>query len=398
MFAPGSAALLVPERVPCFEVGKHACGDGRGRKPRIGEKRGRKAPEIVLTNEERGELEGVVVAGSSPQRAVKRARVVLLAAEGKGNREIARIVGLSENVVGKWRRRFRKDGPVGLEDDPRPGRPSPYAAEQKARVIQKAIEAPRDNGLPFSHWSSPDLARLARDAGIASAIHPSTVWRWLNDADLQPHRSRYWLKITDPEFETRMKDVTSLYLQAPKLAKLGIPVFCFDEKTNIQALERQTPDLPMRPGKPQRRDHRYHRHGTTTLLGVFQVASGKVWGDFFSKRPAPVVAGFLRRVCESVPQAPKIHFVMDQLNTHWSHDVCEVVAARSGVPYDRKKHRTGALRRAFLADATKCVVVHFTPIRGSWLDQIEVWLSTLGRKQLSQHARGSCPTSFQPPS
>src|SRR5260221_10080593 len=114
-------------------------------------------------------------------------------------RDIAVVVGLSENVVGKWRRRFRENGHVGLDDAPRSGRPSPYAPEQKARVIQKAIEAPRDNGLPFSHWSSPDLAKLANDAGITSAIHPSTVWRWLNKADLQPQRSRYWLKITDPE-------------------------------------------------------------------------------------------------------------------------------------------------------------------------------------------------------
>jgi hypothetical protein len=251
-------------------------------------------------------------------------------------------------------------------------------------VIQKAIEAPRDNDVPFSHWSSPDLAKLAKAAGIVSSIHPSTVWRWLNGADLQPHRSRYWLKITDPDFETRMTDVTGLYLRAPELAKRGIPVFCFDEKTNIQALERQTPDLPMKPGKPHRRDHRYRRHGTTTLLGVFQVGSGKVWGDFFSKRPSPVVAGFLRRVCESVPQAPEIHFVMDQLNTHWSHEVCEVVAAFSGVLYDRKKHRTGALRKTFLADPSKRVVIHFTPVRGSWLDQIEIWFSTLGRKLLNR--------------
>jgi transposase len=324
-----------------------------------------------------------VRAGSSSQSLVKRARAVLLAAEGRDNREIGRMVGLSEKAVGKWRRRFHRGQLAGLRDAPRSGRPSPYSPEQKARVLQKATQAPRDNGLPFSHWSSTDLAKLAKDAGIADSIHPTTVWRWLDDADLQPHRWRYWLQNTDPDFETRMKDVTGLYVTALELAKQGIPVFCFDEKTGIQALERETPDISMKPGKPHRRDHRYIRHGTTTLLGVFQVSTGKVWGRF-SPRTAKATAQVLREVGESVPNAPKIHFVMDQLSTHWHHEVCQVVAALSGIDYDPKKHRTGAQRKAFLGDPSKRVVIHFTPKRASWLDQIEIWFSTLGRKLLNR--------------
>jgi transposase len=341
------------------------------------------AVEIVLRGDERRELEAIVGASSSPQALSKRARVVLLAAEGKNNREIGRLVGLREKAVGKWRRRFHGGRLAALPDAPRSGRPSPYTPEQKARVLQKATQAPQDNGLPFSHWSSTDLAKLAKDAGITDSIHPTTVWRWLDGADLQPHRWRYWLQNTDSDFETRMKDVTGLYVTALELAKQGIPVFCFDEKTGIQALERETPDLPMKPGKPQRRDHRYVRHGTTTLLGVFQVATGKVWGRF-TPRTAKATARVIREVGESVPNAPKIHFVMDQLNTHWHHDVCQVVAALSGVDFDPKKHRTGTQRKAFLADPSKRVVIHFTPKRASWLDQIEIWFSTLGRKLLNR--------------
>lgn len=371
MLALGDPSRLVPYRSPQV--------DERVAPPR----RGGRAVEIVLREDERLELEAVVRAGSSAQSLVKRARVVLLAAEGKDNREIGRLVGLSEKAVGKWRRRFSRGRPAALRDAPRSGRPSRYTAEQKARVLQKATQAPRDNGLPFSHWSSVDLAKLAKDAGIADSIHPTTVWRWLNSADLQPHRWRYWLQNTDPDFEPRMKDVTGLYVQALELAKQGIPVFCFDEKTGIQALSRETPDIPMKPGQPHRRDHRYKRHGTTTLLGVFQVATGKVWGRF-SRRTAKATAQVIREVGESVRGAPKVHFVMDQLSTHWHHEVCQVVAALSGVEYDRKKHRRGAQRKAFLADPSKRVVIHFTPKRASWLDQIEIWFSTLGRKLLNR--------------
>src|SRR5580698_10320204 len=148
MPALADTVLLSAQSASVAEATRRAPRGGHGRRDR-GERRGRKAPEIVLTDEEQTEFERVVAAGGSTQRAVKRARVILLSAGGMSNREIAAVVGLSENVVGKWRHRFRKDGPIGLEDAPRSGRPSPYAPEQKTRVIQKAIETPRDNGLPF---------------------------------------------------------------------------------------------------------------------------------------------------------------------------------------------------------------------------------------------------------
>lgn len=324
---------------------------------------------------------------------VRRARIVLLADQGLESVQIAQELKLSENTVGLWRRRFSEHGPAGLRDAPRSGRPSRFTAEQRTRVVQKAIEErPADNGLPFTHWSADDLARVAREAGIVETIHPSTVWKWLNAADVRPHRCRYWLRITDPEFEERMKDVTGLYLKTPALAERGEQVFCFDEKTSIQALGRWVPDRLARPGKPHERDDRYKRNGTTHLLGVFQVATGKVWGGFRDTRTGSVVADFLGELLASVAEAPRVHLVMDQASTHMTHDVCRTVATASALDYDEGEFPTKHDRRSFLMDDSKRVVVHFTPVRGSWLDQIEIWFSHLQRKVID---RGSFDSVYQ---
>jgi len=358
--------------------------------PREGGRRrgGRRAPEISLRDDEREELERLARSGKTEQRIATRARVVLRAASGEENRAIAAALAICEDTAGLWRKRYREHGPKGLRDAPRSGRPPRYGPEVKAAVVKIAIEqSPRQNGLPVTHWSSEHLAKLMANMAEflkTGAPDRSTVGKWLRNADLKPHLVRYWLKITAPDFDERMKDVTSLYVRAPELAKQAIPVFCLDEKTSIQALERMTADLPMKPGKTHRRDHRYKRHGTTTLLGSFEVATGMVARTFTEKRPAAVVAKWIQGVCESRHAAPAIHLVMDQLSTHWHHDVCRVVAELSGVEYDPTRHRNGAQRKAFLADASKRVVIHFTPVRASWLDQIEIWFSILGRKVVNR--------------
>ena len=334
-------------------------------------------------------LEATARAATSPQRDVQRARIILLCAEGHPNRTVAQQLGCDEDTVGKWRRRFHEQHLKGLWDSPRSGRPSKFSAEQKVRVLQKATESPAQNGVPFSHWDSVALSRLAVDAGIAESIHPSTVWRWLDEADLQPHRTRYWLQSPDADFEVRMRDVTQVYLSAIERAKKGIAIFCLDEKTSIQAKQRKRPDLPMQAGIPQRIEHEYIRHGTRCLTAGFNVATGEVQGILTPDRPAPVFAGFVETLCGSVEQAPQIHLVMDQLNTHWHHDLCAVVARLSGVSYDPKQHQKGPQRRAFLMQADKRVVVHFTPKHASWLNQIEIWFSLLGRKLVNRESFAS---------
>jgi len=345
---------------------------------------GRRAPEIVLRTCERERLIRVARAGTSSQRDVLRARIVLMAARGLTNDAIATELGVTVGTVAKWRSRFAKAGPKALGDAPRSGRRPVYAAEKKAWFFQKVLESARDNGVPIARWSCAELVALAKRAGLDPTPDPATLSRWLSDADIEPQRWRYWLQITDPDFEVRMKDVTGLYLRAIALWKAGIPVFCVDEKTGIQALERETPDRPTRPGKIRRRDHRYKRRGTTCFIGVFHVATGKVWGRFVLSRDAKTFAALLNEVCEaaSVKSAPEIHFVTDQLSTHWHLGVCELVAKLSRLPFEPKALETGKQRKAFLLDAGKRVVFHFTPLRASWLDQIEVWFSILSRKVL----------------
>ena len=348
--------------------------------------RGPRPISILLADDERDALARTVRAATAAQRDVLRARIVLLAAEGLPNRVIAERLDTEENTVGKWRRRFAKLRVKGLRDLPRSGRPPKFTPTQKARVLKSATERPRDHGVPFSHWDAATLAQLARRSGIRRSIHPTTVWRWLQEADLKPHQVQYWLRSTDPDFDEKAEDVTRTYLLAPRRAKQGVATFSVDEKTSIQARERKYPDLSMVSGVPQRIEHEYVRHGTLCLTAGFNVATGEVQGLITPDRPAPVFARFIERLAASVPDAPRIHVVLDNLNTHWHHDVCRVVAALCGRVYDPKKFQKGPQRRAFLTSARKRVVFHFTPKHASWLNQIEIWFSVLGRKLLNRES------------
>jgi len=342
-------------------------------------------PKIELTEEQEQHLQEVVNRSTSEYREHMRARIILFANEGHSNREISEKVGCHENTVGKWRRRFKQEGPKGLTDRQRPGRPSKFSAEQKSKIIEKAVQTPGQEGYPFSHWDASALADLAEEADIVDEMSPSTIWRLLQEADLQPHRSMYWLNQDCPDFTERMKDVTGVYLNAIENNKEGIKTISIDEKTGIQALERTHPDLNMKSGKIQRIEHHYRRHGTRDLTAGFDVATGEIGHyELSDHHKDPFFADFLLDMGSTYKGAEKIHVVCDQLAIHSTMQVCEAVAQLSERSLPEKRCRTQDQRRSFLMEQNKRVEFHYTPKHASWLNQIEIWFGILTRKLLNR--------------
>jgi DDE superfamily endonuclease len=255
-----------------------------------------------------------------------------------------------------------------------------FPPEDRHKVLVLATTKPADLGLPFSHWSLEDLAiRILHDAHYRD-MSRSTVQRILNDGDLKPHRCVQWLHSDDPDFEAKALHIARLYLDAPRLYQHGELVLCVDEKTGIQALERKYPGRPMTAGRPERREFEYIRHGTRCLIASLLVPTGQILGDVSARRTSRDFGRHLRHVAEQFPDALRFHWVMDNLNTHWNLALCRLIARLSGVPFEPKKLRTGAERRAFLTDPEHKHVLHFTAKHGSWLNQIEIWFGVLQRR------------------
>jgi hypothetical protein len=247
-----------------------------------------------------------------------------------------------------------------------------------------ATTKPAAVGVPTSHWSLDDLAyHILKDAHYRD-MSRSTVQRILAEADLKPHKSRYWLHSDDPDFESKALAICRLYLAAPRLYQRGELVLCVDEKTSIQALERLYPTKPAEPGRVERREFEYLRHGTRCLLGTLVVPTGQILGSVTARRGRWDFVRHIRDVVEAFPQATKFHWVMDNLNTHWTFELCRYLARAEGeaVWQGRPKLRTGAQRRAFLQNPAHKHVVHYTPKHGSWLNQIEIWFGVLARRVL----------------
>jgi transposase len=247
-----------------------------------------------------------------------------------------------------------------------------------------ATTPPADLGVPTSHWSLDDLAYHILQDRHYQDMSRSTIQRVLAAADLQPHRSRYWLKSHDPDFEAKALDICCLYLRALSLYHQGELVISVDEKTSIQALERLHPTLPTRPGQIERREFEYVRHGTRCLIGSLVVPTGQILGSVTARRGRWDFVRHIRDVVEQFPQATKFHWVMDNLNTHWTLELCRYLAVESGcwTKGQEKQLRTGTQRRAFLTAGFGRHVVHFTPKHGSWLNQIEIWFGVLSRRVL----------------
>ncbi len=247
-------------------------------------------------------------------------------------------------------------------------------------MVVLATTTPADLGLPISHWSLDDLAIQIVNDRHYEDMSRSTINRILNSNQLKPHRCTQWLHSDDPDFEAKALHIAQLYLDAPRLYRHGELVLCVDEKTSIQALERKHSGRPMQPGQPERREFEYIRHGTRCLIASLVVPTGQILGDVSKRRGSVDFCRHLRHVSAQFPDVERFHWVMDNLNTHWNLAMCRCIARLSGVPFEARKLRTGAQRRAFLTDPEHKHVIHYTPKHGSWLNQIEIWFGVLQRR------------------
>jgi transposase len=309
------------------------------------------ASTIELTNDERAQLEAWARRRSSAQALAQRSRIVLAAAEGLKNTEIAERLGTGRPMVTKWRNRFAAHRLDGLSDEPRPGRPRTITDEQVDAVITTTLEStPRD----ATHWSTRSMAR---EVGLTQTA-VSRIWRAFG---LQPHRQDTFKLSKDPLFVEKVHDVVGLYLNPPERAV----VLCVDEKSQIQALDRTAPILPMLPGTPQRATHDYKRHGTSSLYAALDLTTGKVLGALHSRHRAIEFKQFLQTIDREVPADLDVHLVLDNSSTH----------------------KTPAIRKWLLAHPR--FVLHFTPTSSSWLNLVERWFSELTTKLLRRGAHTS---------
>jgi hypothetical protein len=259
-----------------------------------------------------------------------------------------------------------------------------FPPDEQLAVVSLATSTTAAHDCAASRWSLDDLAMTLVNQHAAEAMSRSTIWRVLQAADLKPHRSVYWLNSHDPDFDAKAQDICRLYVQAPSLYQHGELVICCDEKTGMQILQRKYPTRLARPGQPEKREHEYIRHGTRALIASFVVPTGEVVWNLGATRTSKDFAAHLAHVAARFSDHKRFHWVLDNLNTHWSLDVCAVIAQLNGVPFRAQDLQTGRDRRAFLTNPDHKHVFHFTPIHGSWLNQVELWFSTLARRWLKR--------------
>jgi transposase len=307
---------------------------------------GTRAAAVTLTDDERATLERWARRPKSAQALALRCRIVLACAEGGTNVAIAERLGVNRDTVGKWRRRFVAQRLDGLHDEPRPGAPRTVTDDDVERVIVTTLEeTPRG----ATHWSTRSMA-------TATGMSQSAVSRIWRAFALKPHRSESFKLSPDPQFIDKVRDIVGLYLNPPDAAV----VFCVDEKTQIQALDRTAPVFPLLPGTPERRTHDYVRNGTTNLYAALDVASGNVIADLTSRHRAEEFRRFLNLIDRNVPADLDVHVVVDNSSTH----------------------KTPAIQRWLVRHPR--FTLHFTPTYSSWLNLVERWFAELTQKWLKR--------------
>ena len=308
--------------------------------------RGPQLRELKLTAQENNQLVEWTRRHKTSQALAMRARIILACAQGDSNSEVARRCRVFRQTVGKWRERFLERRLDGLLDEPRPGAPRKH---DDAKIEQLIATTLNERPVEATHWSTRLLAQKLN----VSQSTVSRVWRAFG---LQPHRVETFKLSTDPLFVDKVRDIVGLYMNPPTKAM----VLCVDEKSQIQALDRTQPLLPLAPGLPERRTHDYVRHGTTTLFAALDVATGNVIGELHRRHRAKEFLAFLKTIDASVPESLGVHLVMDNSSTH----------------------KTPAVK-GWLARHTR-FHVHFTPTSSSWMNLVERWFALISERQIKR--------------
>jgi transposase len=314
---------------------------------------GRPKAQLLLAQDEREVLEGFTRRRKTAAGLALRASIVLACAEGSSNKAVARRLRVAQVTVGKWRSRFVRERLDGLLDDPRPGAPRRVTDKRVEEVVTQTLESTPKGA---THWSTREMAKKS---GL-SHMTVSRIWRAFG---LQPHRSETFKLSPDPLLVEKVRDIVGLYMAPPDNAV----VLCVDEKSQIQALDRTQPLLPMRPGQLERRTHDYRRYGTTSLFAALNAATGNVMGQLHRRHRSVEFRRFLDLVDASVPAELDVHLVLDNYSTH-----------------------KAPLIRNWLAKRPR-FHLHFTPTYASWINMVERWFGLLTQRQIKRGAHRSVP-------
>jgi len=308
---------------------------------------------LVLAAPVRAELEAITRSTRSPAGLVQRARLILALADGASYTDLTARWGVAATSISRWKRRFTARGLVGLQDAPRSGRPDRLAPAVEARILALTQQAPP---APLTQWS---VRRMAARVGVS----PATVQRVWARAGLQPHRLERYVTSPDPDFERKAADILGLYLRPPAHAA----VFCVDEKTAIQALDRLDPVLPLSPGRAERHGFEYVRHGTLSLYAALEVGTGHVEGRTVPRHTSAAFVAFLDQVLATQSKRREIHVICDNLSAHKTQAVRDWLAAHPRV------------------------TMHYTPTYSSWLNQVELWFAKIERDCIARGIFTSTP-------